>query len=106
VQHPGLTITHATEPEQLISVAGELDVATAPVLRETFLKLLNADEVPDVVVEARGLSFVDPSGLAVLLMAARRWSAEERRLVLRAPSAPLARVLDLLGVRRAFEIEG
>ena len=105
MQQPGLTITYATEPEQVISVAGELDVATAPALREAFLTLLGGDEVPDVAVEASGLSFVDSSGLAVLLMAARRWSAEERRLVLRAPSQPLVRVLDLLGVRRAFEID-
>lgn len=106
MHQPGLTITYATDPEHVLTVVGELDVATAPALRQAFLTMLGSDTVPDVAIEASGVSFVDSSGLAVLLMAARRWSAENKRLVLRTPSTPLVRVLDLLGVRRAFEIDG
>jgi anti-sigma B factor antagonist len=100
---PGLTVSYTTDPNAVITVSGELDVATAPVLREAFLTLLNRDEVPDVTVDGSGVSFCDSSGLAVLLMGARRWAAEEKRLVLR-PSRTLGRILDLAGVRRAFEV--
>lgn len=103
MQQPGLTVTYTTEPDAVITVAGELDVASAPALREAFLVLLQRDEVPDITVDASGVSFCS-SGLAVLLMGARRWSAEERRMVLKAPSQTLGRILDLAGVRRAFEV--
>ena len=101
---PGLTVTYTTDPHAVITVAGELDVASAPALREAFLTLLQREEVPDVTVEVSGVSFCDSSGLAVLLMGARRWGAEEKRLVLQRPSRPLSRILDLAGVRRAFEV--
>ncbi|HWL35855.1 MAG TPA: STAS domain-containing protein [Frankiaceae bacterium] len=104
MQQPGLTVTYTTDPDAVITVSGELDVATAPALREAFLTLLNRDEVPDVTIDASGVSFCDSSGLAVLLMGARRWSSEEKRLVLRSPSRSLGRILDLAGVRRAFEV--
>lgn len=101
---PELRLSYTAEPLPTLSVGGELDVATAPSLREAFLGVLDQDDVPDLVVDARGITFVDSSGIAVLLMAARRWAAEERRLTLRSPSPQLVRVVDLLGVRRAFEI--
>ena len=105
MQQPGLTVTYSTEPEHVLQVEGELDVGTAPALRDALTKLLAGNVLPDIVVDARGLSFVDSSGLAVLLMGAREWSAREGRLVLRTPSPQLSRLLDLAGVRRAFEVE-
>lgn len=98
-------MTYRTDPSAVLSLAGELDVATAPALRQALLDLLNkGEDVPDITVDATGVSFVDSSGLAVLLMGARRWHAQERHLVLR-PSATLSRLLDLAGVRRAFELD-
>ena len=101
---PGLTVTIHTDRDAVLSIAGELDIATAPVLRDALLELLQRDSVPDLVVDTSGLTFVDSTGLSILLMGARRWAASEHRMVLRAPSAPLRRVIDLAGVGRAFEI--
>jgi anti-sigma B factor antagonist len=103
LQQPGLIVTVTPPPAAVLSATGELDIATAPVLREAFLALLKQDPVPDVTFEAGGLSFVDSSGLAVLLMVARRWNAEGRSLLVR-PSAQLTKVIDLAGVRRAFQL--
>lgn len=105
MQQPGLNVSYASGPPPVLTVAGELDVATAPVLRTAFLQLLDTEDLPDLTIEASGVSFVDSSGLAVLLMGARRWQSHERRLVLRTPSPALLRVIDLTGVRRAFEVE-
>ena len=104
VQQPALTVRYSADPEPVLYVAGELDVATAPALRDAFLQLLGRDAVPDLVVDASGVAFVDSSGLAVLLMGARRWSERGTPLVLRRPSPALRRVVDLAGVARAFEI--
>jgi anti-sigma B factor antagonist len=89
----------------VIAVTGELDIGTAPALRESLLRLLEREDVPDVVIDGSGVTFVDSSGLAVLLMGSRRWTAEERGFALRAPSTTLARLIDLAGVGRAFPLE-
>ena len=86
-----------------LAVAGELDIATAPLLRETLLRALDRDNVPDLLVDLSGVTFVDSSGLAVLLMAARRWAAEGRSFVVHEPSRAVSRIIDLTGVRAAFE---
>jgi len=105
VLSPGLSVTYATDPSAVLTLAGELDVATGPALRQALLDLLNkGEDVPDLTIDATQVTFVDSTGLAVLLMGARRWGAEERRMVLR-PSPALSRLLDLTGVRRAFEVE-
>lgn len=89
----------------VLSIAGEIDIGTAPLLRDALLNLLQRESVPDLVLDTSGVTFCDSSGLAVLLMGARRWSAEERRLSLRCPSTTLSRIIDLTGVRRAFEFD-
>jgi anti-sigma B factor antagonist len=102
---PLLTVAFAPdETPPVLSAAGELDIGSAPILREALLKLL-ADEVADVVLDLSGITFVDSSGLAVLLMGARRWDGDDRRLVVRNPSGVVSRVVDLTGVRAAFVFE-
>jgi anti-anti-sigma factor len=89
----------------VLHVSGELDLGTAPALRDALLRLLERDDVPNVLLDASGVTFADSSGLGVLLMGARRWKAEQRTFALRSPSQPLDRLLDLAGVRRAFTVE-
>jgi anti-anti-sigma factor len=103
---PELTVTTSADgATTVLDVSGELDIGTAPVLRATFLRLLDQDDVPDIVLDMRSVAFCDSSGLAVLLMGARRWQAEGKRFALRSPSQTLERLVDLTGVRRAFEFE-
>lgn len=89
-------------PRPVLAVEGDLDIATAPLLRETLLRVLDADCVPDLLVDLSGIRFVDSSGLAVLLMGARRWEAEGRAFVVHEPSRAMSRIIDLTGVRAAF----
>ena len=105
MQQPGLTVRYSTDPEPVLYVAGELDMATAPALREALLRLAAEEEPTDLVVDGSGIAFVDSSGLAVLLMGAKRWSHAGRQVVLRRPSEPLRRVIDLAGAGRAFTFE-
>lgn len=89
----------------VLVLVGELDIGGAPTLREALLGLLARDDVPDVWLDLAGVSFLDSSGLAVLLMGARRWRAEGRRLVLTRPARVARRVIDLTGAAPAFEFE-
>lgn len=54
-----------------LAVAGELDVFTAPTLRAA-LREIGLSEGDSLVLDLRGLSFMDSSGLAVVLGAHER----------------------------------
>ena len=99
---PGFTVSVApAHGRQLLAVRGELDMATAPRLRDAFAGL-HGD---DVDLDGSELSFIDSTGLSVLLAANRRWREDGRSLRLVNPSRPLRRLLEIAGVDHAFEID-
>jgi anti-sigma B factor antagonist len=101
---PQFAVTTSAEGATVVvTVKGELDIASAPAIREALLRLVQ-DETPDLVLDVNGVTFVDSSGLAVLLMASRRWGDAGKRIVLRNPSRALLRVVDLTGARPAFDV--
>lgn len=81
---------------------GELDLATIAVLEELVL-----DALPDqrVVLDLRGLHFVDSSGLRGLLLLRRRVDEAGGRLVLREPTPSVRRVLEVSGLDKVFSLE-
>jgi anti-sigma B factor antagonist len=69
----------------LVSVCGEIDMATAPMLENELLKIEANDSRP-IVVDLRQATFMDLSGLRVLLAASdRSWSDSNRLKVVRGP---------------------
>jgi anti-sigma B factor antagonist len=85
----------SSEAPRRVSVAGELDLATADELA-AWLETEGTGE-GDLTVEAAGLSFVDSTGVRALLRAAAAM-AGRGRLILRDPSPPVRRVLELAGL--------
>jgi anti-sigma B factor antagonist len=84
-----LVVRDSDDGGAVVSVAGELDVATAPELARA---LAGIDG--DVTVDLSGATFADPSGLRVLL-AARAGGCRLR--VVRRGGGPVARLLTLTG---------
>ena len=86
-----------------LRLSGELDLAGV----EEFERLLTADRVPETttfVVDMRGLTFLDSSGLRALIMADRRVRSEGGRfLVVKGPER-VNRVLELAGVARRIDL--
>lgn len=76
-----------------LRVSGQLDVSTEAVLRE-LLEEAVATEPDTIVLEADDLNFMDSSGLAVLLVAAR----QVERLELRNPTQIVRRVIGVAGL--------
>jgi anti-anti-sigma factor len=74
-------------------LSGELDMASAPTLLATVEPVLQVP-VGDLVLDARGLSFVDSTGISALIQIATR--LEEGQLTLVAPAPNVARVLKLV----------
>ncbi|MFL5886522.1 MAG: MMPL family transporter, partial [Thermoleophilaceae bacterium] len=85
-----------------VALAGELDLKTATELA-TRLREVEADAPPLLLIDLRGLSFMDSSGLQELFLASRRAREQRRRLVVVKGSAPIDRVLDLVRADAAME---
>jgi anti-anti-sigma factor len=84
------------EPRTL-RVTGELDLATADDLTRRLEAL--GQGMGDITVEASGLSFVDSTGVRAVLRAAERLEGRGR-LILRAPTPSVRRVLRLMGLTK------
>ncbi|HEY4276632.1 MAG TPA: STAS domain-containing protein [Conexibacter sp.] len=89
----------------VIGVRGELDLFTAPELRD---RLRDASDAPEraahVVVDLSDCSFVDASGCQALLRAARLLAAQGRRLAIVNVSAGTARILNVMGLDELFPV--
>lgn len=96
--HPGAAPAHhrgAGGARRVLAVVGELDIATAPRLRDQLQAMTGPGE--DVVVDAQALTFVDVARSRALVAA----SAEQRRrggaLTVAGATPAVQRVLTLLG---------
>ena len=78
-----------------IVVSGELDLATAPLLREQTDRQL-ADHAEFVVLDLADVAFIDSSGLRELLLAVAYQDGARVRIV---PSPHCLRVFEMAGVR-------
>jgi anti-sigma B factor antagonist len=94
---PGmLEVRSEVNASALIAFAGELDLGTVPQL-EAELEAAESSSAGAVVLDLRDLTFMDSSGLRVILLAAERARGNGRRFALvRGPDA----------VNRVFEVTG
>jgi anti-sigma B factor antagonist len=84
---------HAT----VISVSGELDLASSPALDEELERVAEGGAAV-VVVDLRELEFMDSTGLSVLVRAHQRAEEQGRHLGLVNGSQQVKRLLTLTGV--------
>ena len=79
----------------MIRVTGEIDAHTAPDMEEVFA---SADASSELSVEMSGVSFVDSTGLRVLVSTHKRLADAGGELVLRSPSRSVMRLLEITGL--------
>jgi anti-sigma B factor antagonist len=88
-----------------LAVAGEIDVATSPEFRRELHQL--ADRDPSrIVLDFSGLTFIDSSGLGVLVGVRKRLREEGHGdiLVLEGLQDPVRKVFDITGLTELFTI--
>ena len=88
---------------RLLRLRGELDMAGV----DQFERLLIADGAPEAgtfVVDLRGLTFIDSSGLRALIMADQRVREEGGHLVVVRGSDRVNQVLEMTGVAGHIEL--
>jgi anti-sigma B factor antagonist len=85
----------------VVDVAGEVDVFTAPKLRETIIGLLT-DGRDRIVVDLSGVGFMDSTGLGVLVGALKRVKERDGALALAGAQGTVLRVLNVTGLNAVF----
>jgi anti-sigma B factor antagonist len=88
---------------RLLRLTGELDMAGV----DQFERLLALDETVEgttFVLDLRGLTFIDSSGLRTLIMADQRVRANGGRLIVVRGSERVNEVLEMTGVARRIEL--
>lgn len=88
-----------------VVVVGDIDVVSAPSIEDAIRRA----EDPlgtgrPLVIDVRGVGFIDSSGLRVLLAASRRAAAAGRRVELAGSGSALLRLLDITGTGSMFDL--
>ncbi|GLZ09721.1 hypothetical protein Acsp03_71870 [Actinomadura sp. NBRC 104412] len=97
------TAVFAHPDHTLVRVRGDLDIATAPVLREQLIAALRPRTGP-LILDLSGVSFCDAAGLAVLIGIQRRAVARGIVMLLAAPGPRLSALLELTGLDRGLSV--
>jgi anti-sigma B factor antagonist len=87
----------------VLTVTGEIDVATAPRLREHVVKLVGEGETR-IVVDMEGVEFIDSTGLGALVGALKRIRTQGGELAIVCSRPRLLKVFEITGLVRVFEI--
>jgi len=69
-----------TDKGSLIESVGEIDLTTAPLLREPLMEAITASEKRPVIVDLSRVDFIDSAGLALLVEARKKLAPEGRIL--------------------------
>jgi anti-sigma B factor antagonist len=102
---PGELLVRVSGAEQAYEVHlhGELDMSTAPQLRQELLRL-TSDGATEVTIDLSELEFVDSTGLSVLVTGLKRLRETGGDLALRSPTPGTRRVLEITGLTEIFSI--
>jgi len=87
-----------------VAISGEIDLTSAPRLDDEVTGLIE-DAVMTLTIELAGVSFMDSTGLRVLLKASKLLDTAGGSLVLRGPSDPVRRLLEVSGLDSHFRID-
>jgi anti-sigma B factor antagonist len=89
----------------VVSLRGEIDVYTAPRLRQTLIDLIS-EGATDIVVDMSGVDFLDSTGLGVLVGGLKRVKAKEGSLKLVVTQEKILKIFDITGLTKVFPIFG
>lgn len=87
----------------VIDVKGEVDVYTAPKLREKIVDLVNQGS-HQIVVNLEGVEFLDSTGLGVLVGGLKRVKSHDGTLSLVCTKPKILKVFSITGLSKVFPI--
>ncbi len=95
--------TRTVGDRTVLRVGGEIDVYTAPRLREQLIQLVD-DGVRHVVVDMEQVEFLDSTGLGVLVGGLKRAKTVDGSLVLVCDQPRILKIFRITGLERVFDI--
>jgi anti-sigma B factor antagonist len=99
-----IDVSSAEGDVKVVALRGELDFDGAPAFARA-LEELRADGEREVIVDLSELTFIDSSGISVLVGAARAATAEQGTLVVAAPTPHVQRVFDIVSLSELVAVE-
>ncbi len=90
--------------QAVLTVRGELDLATAPRIDDA-VGLITYLDFARAAVDLSAVEFIDACGISALIRAQHVLTAAGVRLVLHDLSRPVARIADLVGLDEVMTIE-
>jgi anti-sigma B factor antagonist len=99
----GLDVDDSHPPFTVLSVRGEVDVYTAPRLREKLVELVSQGH-HQVVVDLESVDFLDSTGLGVLVGGLKRLRSHEGDLTLVCTQHRILKVFEITGLTKVFSI--
>lgn len=87
----------------LISLEGEVDVYTAPRLKEQIVSLLDSN-VTHIVVDLTSVEYLDSTALGVLIGGLKRLRERDGSLDLICPNPRAKRIFEITGLDKIFDI--
>lgn len=100
----GVRFERQTDGPTVAVVTGEVDLYTAPRLREALDEAIGNGEA-HLVVDLAELDFIDSTGLGVLVGALKQARQSGGDLVLRNPTRSTFKILEIAGLTKLFTIE-
>jgi len=87
----------------VLRVAGEIDVYTAPELRERFIRLID-DGTRHIIADLRDVDFLDSTGLGALVGSLKRLRLRDGSLDLVTGGGRILQIFQVTGLTRAFAL--
>jgi anti-sigma B factor antagonist len=97
-----LALTARTEGDfEVIEVGGEIDVYTAPRLRESIVTAVDAGHTR-LIIDVRKVDFLDSTGLGVLVGALKRVRADGGSLDIVCTQERILKIFEITGLDKVF----
>ena len=88
----------------VLRVAGEVDIQTSPILQKHLLEVLDQGKI-SIVVDLGEVTFLDSTGLSVLVAGFKRCQAAGGDMRIVSPQPNVRRVLEITGLTDVFHVE-
>jgi anti-sigma B factor antagonist len=98
-----ITTDEAGSGSVVIGLKGEVDLYSCPELKQELLRVI-ADGATFVVVDLSETSFIDSTGLGVLIRGVERLQTEGGRLAVVSTDPNMTKVFEVTGLDRVFTI--
>src|SRR5438094_10554903 len=87
----------------VLSLRGEIDVYTAPRLRQAIVDLVDGG-VRAIVVDMERVDFLDSTGLGVLVEGLKRSRGKDGNLSIVSTQDKILKIFDITGLMKAFDV--